>query len=314
MLKYSKPYLTLEQQLQLLKNRGMEISDDQTAINHLRKIGYYRLSAYWYPFRKHSLPKNALEIREDNFITGTKFENIIHLYVFDKRLRLLLLDALERIEIAVRFDISYELGKKDPFAHTKPELLHGNFTKKKKQGTNTTFYESWLIKHRQLIGQSREDFVRHYKQKYGEELPIWTAVEIWDFGLLSKFFHGMTVLDKTKIASKYGIDDHKVMESWLRCLNYIRNIVAHHSRLWNRNLIDQPKLPKKGKITTFDAFIENPIGVNRVYVAIKIISFFMDNIYPNSSWSSRLKTLLTQFPKISGVSLQDMGFPKSETM
>lgn len=127
---YSKPYLTFKQQLALLKARGLNITDDAAALSCLHKIGYYRLSAYWYPLRQFSLEKcvktgKPLSRRLDTFQPGSSFEQALSLYVFDKRLRLLVLDAVERIEMALRVDVSYLLGAKDPFAHTNPDLLHG---------------------------------------------------------------------------------------------------------------------------------------------------------------------------------------------
>src|SRR5690242_9811884 len=106
MTTYSKPYLSLPQQLALLESRGMQISDKPKALSYLERIGYYRLSAYWYPYRVPKiirLSDGSTEERGDGtFKTGTEFSQIIDLYVFDKRLRLLMLDALERIEIALR--------------------------------------------------------------------------------------------------------------------------------------------------------------------------------------------------------------------
>jgi abortive infection bacteriophage resistance protein len=164
----------------------------------------------------------------------------------------LILDAIEHIEVAFRVDIAYLLGEKDKFAYTRPELLHGNFTKKINPKTGKTKHQEWLIKHDQMVSRSREEFVEHYKSKYKLPLPIWVAIELWDFGLMSVFYQGMIVSDKFVLAKKYNIPDWQVMESWLRCLNYTRNVSAHHSRLWNRNLIDQPKLARKGMMPEFD--------------------------------------------------------------
>ena len=165
---YTKPYRTFKQQLELLKSRGLEITNDAVALEYLRRLGYYRLSGYLYPCRKliplktHQ-PKPIRPQREDNFMPGSRFQNAVELYVFDKKLRLLILDAIERIEVAFRVDIAYLLGARDRFAHTNPSLLHGNFTKKIDSKTGKTRYQEWLIKHDQLIQRSKEDFVEHYK-------------------------------------------------------------------------------------------------------------------------------------------------------
>lgn len=311
---YNKPYLTLQQQLQLLKARGLGITDDAAALSYLGRIGYYRISAYWYSFRKTVLvqdpaTKKISVQREDDFRDDANFQHALDLYVFDKRLRLLVLDAIERIEVAIRVDISYQLGAQDPFAHTKPALLHGNFTKKLNPATGKTRYDEWLEKYNQVLARSKEDFVRHYQQKYGMPLPIWVSVELWEFGMLSMFYQGMTVADKTTLAAKYGVPDWQVMETWLRSLNFVRNVAAHHSRLWNKNLVDQPKLPKAGEIAEFDPLVGQPDITSRVYVVLCILVYFMRRISPNSTWPHRLRGLLDAFPAVPRLTLGDMGFP-----
>jgi abortive infection bacteriophage resistance protein len=311
---YKKPHLTFEQQLELLRSRGLEVTNESAALEYLQRIGYYRLSGYWYPLRKlrplsehHAKPIRPQ--RTDEFLPSSRFQDVVALYVFDKKLKLLILDAIERLEVAFRVDIAYLLGEKDPFAYTKPDLLHGNFTKKIDPKTGKTKYEEWLFKHDQLIKRSKEDFVGHYKVKYGLPLPIWVTIELWDFGLLSVFYKGMAVKDKTAIAQKYDISDWQIMESWLRTLNYVRNVVAHHSRLWNRNLIDQPKLGKLGDIPTFDALIGNTHSTSRVYAVLCILAHYMSFICPRSTWRQRVIELTHSFPITQHIQLKDMGFP-----
>ncbi|WP_051555212.1 Abi family protein [Legionella fairfieldensis] len=118
-----------------MKSRGLEVTNDITALEYLRRLGYYRLSGYWYPCRKliplaEQQTKSLKPRRPDEFMPGARFQDTVALYVFDKKLRLLILDAIERIEVAFRVDIAYLLGERDPFAYTNPDLLHGHFTKK----------------------------------------------------------------------------------------------------------------------------------------------------------------------------------------
>lgn len=310
---YNKPYLTFEQQLALLRSRGLEITNECAALDYLRRLGYYRLSGYWYPFREKlpiSQEANIKHQPQNTFLQGAKFQDAVALYVFDKKLRLLVLDAIERLEVAFRVDIAYLLGKEDPFAYINTHLLHGNFTIKIDPRTGKTKHEDWLIKFEQLVLRSKEDFVIHYKTQYKLPLPIWIAIELWDFGLLSTFYQGMRVIDKTKIAEKYGIPDWRIMENWFRCLNYARNITAHHSRLWNKNLIDRPKLPQPGEIVSFDPLLGNTEVISRVYVVLCILAHFMGYVCPHSSWSNRVTDLIHSFPSIASVSPKDMGFPE----
>lgn len=132
-MKALKPWLSFSDQLQQLRARGLEVEDPAAALDYLERVGYYRLSGYWYPLRTIDQASSAAQgraVRLDSFVAGSRFEDVVRLYVFDKKLRLLALDALERIEMAVRVDIAHLLGQRDPGAHENPAFLHGNFAKK----------------------------------------------------------------------------------------------------------------------------------------------------------------------------------------
>jgi abortive infection bacteriophage resistance protein len=220
---YEKPYRSFEEQLCVLKERGMLVADDAKALACLSRIGYYRLSAYWHPFRKFTFFKDANtgKIKSqplDDFVEHLNFQHVIQLYVFDKKLRLLFLDAIERIEVAFRTDIAYLLGRTDRFAHLMPELLDGNFTKKLIDPTgvsSSTRYSEWLQRYDHTRLRSKEDFVQHFQEKYGGRIPIWAAVELWDFDALSNFYADMKFADRTEIANNYGISQAKTLQSWL---------------------------------------------------------------------------------------------------
>ena len=119
---YNRPWKSFAEQLELLKSRGMVVTDEAAALRYLERIGYYRLTAYWYPFRVFKLEQDPTTkvlrtVRTDQFVADTQFVDAVELYLFDKKLRLLVLDALERIEIALRVDIAYLLGQRNTFAH-----------------------------------------------------------------------------------------------------------------------------------------------------------------------------------------------------
>lgn len=205
----TKPWQSFPQQLQILKSRGMQVEDDEAALRYLARIGYYRLSGYWYPMRQidsKSSKREKRAVRFDQFVDGSRLEDAILLYIFDAKLRLLALDALERIELAVRVDIAHLLGSYDPFAYKNPNYLHGHFSKKmisKGIHTGKTEHQLWLEKYKQQLRRSqRAPFVEHHKRSYDGELPIWAAVEVWDFGMLSKLFSGVKLKDQNYIAKK----------------------------------------------------------------------------------------------------------------
>jgi abortive infection bacteriophage resistance protein len=183
---FSKPYLAVPAQIALLKSRGLAITDDIRAAAALERIGYYRLSGYWYPLRASKItnPGDA-RIVLDEFRPGSDFGQVVDLYVFDKKLRLLTLDAIERVEVALRTDIALLLGQRSPLAHREPAQLHGRFTKTLRRGRGVTVHQEWLERLDSIAARSREEFVQHFRRTYSTPLPIWMAVELWDFGMLS---------------------------------------------------------------------------------------------------------------------------------
>ena len=322
-MSYNKPWKSYDDQLDLLIERGLSVTDRTKALNYIERIGYYRLSGYLYPFRELSgfccslIKTNGKKFKKgktdriklDNFIAGTCFQDAVRLYIFDKQLRLLVLDALERIEVGLRVDISHTLGKKDPFAYLKPELLFESFVNDLDKKTGLTGHHQWLTKHAALISRSKEEFIKHHKAKYGFPLPIWVVCEIWDFGTLSMLFDGMRIEDQDEIARKYGVSNGRVFASWLRSLNYLRNVCAHHSRLWNRNIIDQPKL-SAGEVSWVDHFVGDNHSIARPFLLLCITKHLLTIINPTSSWGQRLKKLLLdEFPNLDhvGIDLMSMG-------
>src|SRR5690554_657902 len=174
----NKQWKSFEEQLQLLKSRGLLVDDEQAALDYLERIGYYRLSGYWYSFRQLILSTTEAGkveyYRKDEFAEHSHFEDAVKLYVFDKKLRLLAMDALERIELAVRVDIAHLLGEIDTYAHHNPDVFHGRFSKIKiKSSVNKgkTAHRVWLERYEFVMQRSqREPYVKHYMAKY-KKLP-----------------------------------------------------------------------------------------------------------------------------------------------
>ena len=320
---YTKCWKSHEEQLELLESRGMAVADRQNALDYLERIGYYRLSGYWFAFRERGeccpldergkKPKKVQikSIVLDKFRQGATFQNAKDLYVFDKKLRLLVMDALERIEIALRVDIAHTLGKHDQFAYLKPELLHEDFSQKLNKETGITPHHDWLSKHAQLICRSKEDFVHHNREKYGLPLAIWVACEVWDFGTLSTLYGGMREREQDSISQRYGISNGRVFATWLRSLNYLRNVCAHHCRLWNRNIINQPRLPSAKELSWVSIFETDAHARARCFLLLKIAQHLLRTINPKSSWSRRMQEHLLAFPDLQhlGLNVQGMGAP-----
>lgn len=228
---YQKPPLSFQQQLDNLKARGLIVDDELQAISQLSSISYYRLSAYWYPFRvRHDCGQVG-----DAFLENTHFSDVVELYEFDRQLRLLVMDALERIEVFLRTSISYHLSHTyGVFGHANSDNFHPNFR-----------HAAWLAKLDDEVGRSSDAFIVHYKNKYHgfPQLPIWMVTEVMSLGSLSFCYKGLHNQDKKAISGQLKLH-HKGLADWLHTLTYIRNVCAHHSRLWNRALSLKPSRPR----------------------------------------------------------------------
>lgn len=317
MAPYHKSYLTSDQQVALLRSRGMSITHEERAKACLSRIGYYRLSAYWYPNRKsenYNDPRDGHQKTRvlDDFRDGTHFSDALDFYVFDKKLRLLVLDALERVEICIRTDIAILLGRHGSWAHRDPTKLHGNFARRPaNRYTNDTKHDEWLSRLDSKFQKSKEDFAKHFKRKYpNDEPPIWVAVELWDFGALSHFFSGMTVADKDAIAGQYGLPSGAMLETWLRPLNDVRNLCAHHSRLWNRNMAARPSWPAQGIVPHLNHLVGKTHSLTRFYASAVMLRHLLRIINPSTEWADRLIKHVGTLPQSPYITLDSAGFPE----
>ena len=289
-MKAVKAWISFEEQLALLKARGLIVNDERKALSYLKCLGYYRLSGYAYPFRKRDATNS--KNRSDDFIEGSRFEDIKQLYMFDRKLRQLALDALERIEIALRVNIAYCLGRHHPLAIRKAQYFNPDFD-----------HEVWLKKYESLLKrESKTEFVKHHLEIYGD-LPIWVSSEIWDFGTMSTLYKGMLEKDKDNIAKIYHLKSGRHLQTYLHAFNFIRNIAAHHSRLWNRSVVFQASLKgladKEWRL----------LNVKQVFVYFCLMKWMLDIISPDSSWGKRFINVIEEFPLVSNkaVSLEQMG-------
>lgn len=272
---YTKAALTFRQQLQKLTARGLIISDLNRAQHQLESINYYRLSAYWYPFRQRD---NATGKILDSFRPNSSLEDVITFYEFDRRLRLLIIDGIERVEVAIRTQLTYHLAHKyGPFAHTSSINFHPKF-----------FHANWLQQIEDETTRSSEEFIQHYQREYNgfPTIPIWMLTEVMSLGALSKLYKGLQNEDKKSVSVKFNIH-HKKLGDWLHTLTYVRNVCAHHGRLWNRELAIRPDTDK-------DLNWKPPITPTntRVFYILLMIRFLLRNISNNNEWQISCTSLL----------------------
>lgn len=284
-MQYAKPALTFDEQVTLLAARGLIIEDRAAAAEILSRISYYRLSAYWHPYKR----------ADDSLKPDASFAAVVQLYEFDRHLRLQVMDAIERVEVALRTAITYHLSQAfGPFAHCDPAHFRHTFKQ-----------SEWLAKVRQEAENSREIFVAHFRDRYDEfpDLPLWMATEILPFGALSRLYEGMLPDQQRPVAAEYGVH-HAVLRSWLRTLNYIRNLCAHHARLWNRELAVGPESPRH------DARWLPPMTPTnrRVFIVLLMLRQMMARQHEGQHWQQRVTHLITS-ANLNSAAQHAMGLP-----
>lgn len=233
-------------------------------------------------------------------------------------MKLHLLDALERIEIAARVQVGHVLGRRGTYAHLDPTNLDARFDQPARDGGPSRYLE-WRARMQTAQQRSSEDFVEHFRVNYDGRLPTWVVTEILDLGGLFTLYSGLKRQDRDEIAADFGALDSagagngRALGNWLRVINYLRNTSAHHSRLWNRNMdvqIAPTHLRSIGPLAHLYAGQTSQRA--RVFAALCLIVFLLAEVVEGDAWEqwrSGLIGLLTSALPPTGRALSEMGFP-----
>lgn len=283
---FTKPPTSYAEQVAQLQARGMAIADTAAAEHYLRHLNYYRLGAYWLPFEA--------DHASHQFRAGTRFDDVVDLYVFDRELRLLVLDAIERFEVSARAQWAYCMAH----AHGTHSHLDAAWAR------NPSHWQFNLDKLGKEVARSDEAFTTHLTQTYAEALPpVWAVCEVMSLGLLSRWYGNLKPgATRRAIAGAYALDD-RVLESWLHHLTFIRNTCAHHSRLWNRDFTITAELPRSKPAHLAGEFVP---GSRKLYNTLVMLLHLMDTIAPAHHWRNKLKHLIQSHDIYPAA----MGFPQ----
>ncbi|MCC8117552.1 MAG: Abi family protein [Bacteroidales bacterium] len=265
----------------------MKIKDVRKCEDYIRNIGYYRLSGYLYPFL--SEPKTNHIYKPD-----ASFDAAISLYRFDKKLRMLLFNEIEKIEVAFRSAMANIVASstRNPFWMTTPSVF-----------ANSSVFEHTMSLVDKEYRHSKEEFISHFKNTYANPYPpAWILVEILPLGVLTRIYENIADITLRKeIAMRFELP-MPVFASWLTTLTLTRNSCGHHNRVWNKLNSIQPKKPKKLKRN----WINNTTAVNRIFYNISIIKFFIDIISPTNDMKSHIIDFFTAYLMVD---IRAMGFP-----
>lgn len=306
-----KPFATIDEQIDVLASRGLTL-DRATAEQWLRSVGYYRLSGYWYPYREIGDP-HQLD-RLDHFVPGTSFDDVVRLYEFDRKLRTLIHDGIERVEVALRSYLSYRIGSLGPLSYRDAAVFRPTFD-----------HSAWLATARIRTDRARRhsEPIRHHEANYNGELPIWVLTEVLDFADVSKLYSGLLAKDQWAIAERLGvtIDDSGLsanqrtkarkahpLARWMEQLTVLRNTCAHHSRVWNRSFTP---VSTTG-LRTIDDLRSLPEGQSeRLYGALTVMGYLLQATSPGTTWTAKVRSLIDDsFTPLRARFVAEMEFPK----
>ncbi|RYE18600.1 MAG: Abi family protein [Sphingobacteriaceae bacterium] len=281
---YTKEPLTLQEQIDQLIARGLLINEEDNAIHYLSHISYYRLAGYWWPMQQDK--ENHL------FKPNSKFADVISLYNFDRELRIVLFDVIEKIEISLRTKLIYHLSHEfSPWWFQDLTIFQ-----------NTAEAVKTLFHIDEEIERSKDQFIKEHKKKHKDDLrypPAWKTLELTSFGSLSKFYGNLKNIIKSKdtIAAEFGVVNHTFLPSWLQSIAQIRNYCAHHSRLWNKNLPGRPKLlPNPPNKWILNVPKENEWQM--LYIHLCCMKYLINIIQPENHFTQSLLGLFKKYPSV----------------
>lgn len=287
-ISYTKQYQNAPDLITLLKKRGLTIDNNVKNQNYLTNIGYFRLSAYFYPLLEQ--PKTAHKYKPNS-----SFEQVLNLYRFDRKLRLLVFNEIEKIEVAIRSVMVNTACQyfNDTFWITQSRYFFcQNYFNSSKNEIDTE------------LSKSKEDFIEHFKNTYSDPYPpAWMIAEILPLGNICRIYKNLYDQNlKKKIAKQFGLQP-KAFESWIMTIAGLRNICCHHSRLWNRVLVLRTSLPQK---TSFP-WLGNPLTIDaqRVYFRLCMIRYLLFSVSLNNTFKENLVALLSKYPSVD---IHAMGF------
>lgn len=281
---FDKKAFTIQEQIEQLQKRGLNITKEDNIEHCLSHISYYRLGEYWFSMQSDKI--NHI------FKENSTFKDVIALYNFDTELKILLFEIIEKIEISLRTKLIYHLS------HEYGPWWFQNFD---------LFIDSrelvkTLANLEEELNRSKEVTIKNHFKNHKADLrfpPSWKSLEQTSFGSLSKLYGNLknTIKSKDTIAVEFGAVNHTYLPSWLQSIAQIRNYCAHHSRLWNKNLPGTPKLltnPPFNWIQDIPKQHEFP----KLYIHLCLMKYLLDRIQPVNNFTERLNYLLMKYPNI----------------
>lgn len=283
-----KSFKTLDEQLDILKSRGLHINDEISAKNFLLNNNYYRVSGYSLTLRKN-----------DQFFDNVSFEDIVDIYEFDHELRHILLKYIEVIEVNFKSIYAYEFSKVyGPDGY----LNSSHFTDNQK-------YNNILQKseHQKETSLPHEAYLKHFIQELHQNIPLWAYVDLFTIANISMLYAITDESIKDTIAKDYGLamsNNSRILGKFMHSMTILRNLCAHGSRLFNRLFEQRPSLNRRERALLRcnpDGSVDN----SHLFGFILIMKRLLDD----EEYQALKKELISLTNRISFVKMRYYGFP-----
>ena len=267
-------------------------------IHFLKNISYYRLKGYWWEMQ--------IDVITHTFKPNTYFEDVIDRYNFDRHLRLILFDAIERIEIALRTKMIYHLS----ISYGSLWYLNSKLFEATPLPSNPTktIYQNTIDELNREYNRSQEIFIKDQRKRYPkQDADAWKIMEVASMGTLSKLYKNLNhqLPEKATIAKEMGLNLHSELSSWLEAIAYVRNIIAHHSRLWSRNMVKMPISNLNNPKSDWLSFPLLPVQSKKPFLIITSMIYLRNEITPNHQIKNKILNL---FASSSHLPVYKLGF------
>ncbi|HEY5326404.1 MAG TPA: Abi family protein [Mucilaginibacter sp.] len=266
--------------------------NEANAIIFLQNVSYYRIKGYWWDMQS--------DYQTHIFKPKTYFEDIVDIYNFDRDFRLILFDSIERIEIALRTKMIYHLSMAyGGLWYLDPGLFE--ITTSTINGVTQTMHLHTIGELKKEFKRSKEIFVLdHHKRFLNSDPDAWKIFEVASLGTLSKLYKSLKhqLPEKSAICKEMGLNIHNELSSWLEAIAYVRNIIAHHSRLWSRNMVKQPIKTLNKPIGQWFVHPISPVQCKKPFLIISTMVYLCNHINGGNDLKAKLITLFNSSPNI----------------
>lgn len=277
----------------------MNFKDEVSASHFLSNISYYRLKGYWWDMQN--------DLQQHIFKADTYFEDVIDRYNFDRHLRLILFDAIERIEVALRTKMIYHLSMSyRGLWYLDPSLFVADA--KIRNGVNKTTHLQTIEELKKEFSRSQEVFIKDQRNRYpNDDADAWKILEVASMGTLSKLYKSLKhqLPEKARISKEMGLNLHNELSSWLEAITYVRNIIAHHSRLWSRNMVKTPVQQLNNPSGVWFDNLLVPVQSKKPFLIISCMVYLCNAVTPGHQIKTKIIDLFNSNP---GTPIYKLGF------